>query len=302
MGFFYTEHIVKKKTQPSLHKAVRHHTRMVVVPHKKNQYRPHLIRVPGLMAVAVVVLAMLGLSNMLSTGSVLGDTPNISVAGLLNQSNAVRQSANRAPLELNAKLTRAAELKAADMLTDHYWAHTAPDGTEPWAWFHAVDYSYLAAGENLARDFTTDQGVVAAWMNSREHRNNVLNEGYTQVGFATAEGVLAGSDTTLVVALYATPLEAKDGVVAGSFINTPVGTASIMTRAGYYLQALSPAVLASLVLLMITAAVAFFAHAYRKKLPKAWRTSWRKHHGAYTGLATSCALLLVVLLYSGGQI
>ena len=275
---------------------------MAVVPHKKNHYRPHLIRLHGLSAVAVLVLAMLGLSNVFSTGSVLGDTPNISTAGLLAQSNAVRKSAEQAPLELDARLTQAAELKAADMFTDQYWAHTAPDGTEPWAWFDVVGYTYLAAGENLARDFTTDHGVVAAWMNSREHRNNVLNAGYSQVGFATAEGILDGNETTLVVALYATPLETSNGAVAGSFSSTPVGTASAITQFGYVLQTLSPAVLASLVLLLVTASVAFVAHSYRKKLPKAWQRSWRRHHGAYTGLMASCLVVVVVLLYSGGQI
>lgn len=275
---------------------------MAVVPHKKNNYRPHLIRLHGLSVVVVVVLALLGVSNLLSTGSVLGDTPNISSAGLLTQSNAVRVSANKAPLELSANLTRAAELKANDMLVDQYWAHTAPDGTEPWAWFDAVDYSYLAAGENLARDFTTDQGVVAAWMNSKDHRENVLNEGYSQVGFATTQGMLEGKQTTLVVALYATPLEATTGAVAGSFASTPVGTASAMTQFGYYLQALSPAVLASIVLLLLTAAVAFTAHSYRNQLPKAWKRSWRRHHGAYSGVLASCLVVVVVLLYSGGQI
>lgn len=257
----------------------------------------------GLVAVFIGVFVVLGLYNFNTTGSVLGDTAKISPSGLLAQTNQVRDGANEAQLVLSADLNKAAQLKAYDMLADQYWAHTAPDGTEPWAWFDEVGYSYMAAGENLAKDFTTDKGVVAAWMNSKEHRENVLNAGYSEVGFGVVDGILEGKETKLVVALYGSPAQ---GVVAGStarsFIQAPVGTGSIMARIGYYLQSASPAVLASFILLLITAIVAFVAHAYRKKLPKQWRQGWRQHHGLYTGVASLLLIVTVVTLYSGGQI
>ncbi len=253
--------------------------------------------------VFVIVLTVLGLYNLTSTGSVLGDQANLSAGGLLEQTNSMRTNADEAPLTINTDLANAAQLKAHDMLAKQYWAHTAPDGTEPWAWFDEVGYDYVAAGENLAKDFTTDKGIVAAWMNSKEHRENVLNSGYSEVGFGIVEGVLDGKDTSLVVALYGTPLESSMvGSVKGNFAEAPIGTGSIMTRTGYYLQSLSPAVLASLLLLFITAIVAFVAHTYRRKLPKVWRTSWRQHHGLYSGVISLLLIVTVVTLYSGGQI
>lgn len=294
---------MKKKTQTRLHHKVHHRAKMAVVPHKKNQYRPHLIRTHGLVAVVLIVAAMLGVYNLSSTGKILGNEPNISAAGLLHSTNDTRTKAGQAPLSLSDKLTKAAELKAQDMLEDQYWAHTAPDGTEPWVWFDEVDYSYVAAGENLARDFKTDQGVVAAWMNSKEHRENVLNAGYTEVGFGVVNGMLDGHDTQLVVAMYGAPLKPTvAGKMSGSFAQTPVGSASIMTRTGYYLQSMGPALLASLVLLLATALVAMVAHMYRKKLPKPIRQSWRQHHGLYKAVGTASLAVVVIALYSGGQI
>ena len=294
---------MKKKTHTPLHRTVRHHAKMAVVPHKKNQYRPHLIRVPGLAIVLGIMLISLAVYNVSSSGSVLGDTVKISPSGLLAQTNQARSGAHQAPLALSSRLTKAANLKAHDMLEDQYWAHTAPDGTQPWAWVDQVGYSYVAAGENLAKDFTTDKGVVAAWMNSQEHRDNVLNAGYSEVGFGVVSGVLNGKDTELVVAMYGAPLEpAVAGSMTGSFMQAPIGTGSIMARTGYYLQSVSPAVLASFLLLLITALVAFIAHSYRKKLPKTWQRSWRKHHGLYTGVISLLLIVTVITLYSGGQI
>ena len=42
-------------------------------------------------------------------------------------------------------------------------------------------------------------------MNSPEHRNNILNDSYTDIGIAVENGLIDGKDTTLVVALYGTP-------------------------------------------------------------------------------------------------
>ena len=54
-------------------------------------------------------------------------------------------------------------------------------------------------GENLARGFNSASDVINAWMNSPEHRQNVLSPNYQNVGFAVATGNLSGEDTVLVV-------------------------------------------------------------------------------------------------------
>lgn len=280
---------------------------MALVPHRKNQYRPHLIRRYGLAGVFVFVALLLGGYNLTTTGSVLGDRPHITSQGLLAATNQVRMSYGTQELELNETLSQAAQLKAEDMFRQQYWAHTAPDGTEPWQWFDKAGYAYSDAGENLAKNFMSSQSVVSAWMNSLTHRDNVLDSDYTQVGFSTVGGVLDGKQTQITVALYAKPAEqAVAGATTSSggvVVEPEVGAGvSIAARLGYALQTMSPAALTSFFLLLIVASVAFAAHAYRTKLPRPLQRSWYRHHGLYKGVGTMTLLVVIVALYSGGQI
>jgi hypothetical protein len=79
----------------------------------------------------------------------------------------------------------------------------------------------LYAGENLARGFDSSADVVTAWMNSLEHRANLLSPNYTDIGFAVEDGTLTGSETTLVVQEFGSPYNAE-GIVASS--NSPSPT------------------------------------------------------------------------------
>ncbi len=296
--------IVATKKQTLLHHKIKHHVRMAVVPHKKNNYRPHLIRSHGLVAVAIAVGVLLGSYNLAVTGNVLGDQATITPAGLLVQTNDARQSDGEAPLQLDDRLTKAAYLKAQDMFAKQYWAHNAPDGTQPWKWLGDVNYQYDEAGENLAKGFVTDTATVAAWLKSPEHRANVLKPTYSQVGFASVNGELQGKPTQLVVALYGKPAEA--GTVAGDaterFNEASAPAMSPIARFGYSLQTLSPAILGSIMLIIFTAGVAVAAHMYRKKLPKPLRQSWYRHHGLYKAIGLTSFALIIVSLYTGGQI
>lgn len=131
--------------------------------------------------------------------SVLGISANISLDDLVALTNQQRAQAGLPPLTLDAQLTKAASLKAADMMAKNYWAHNAPDGTTPWVFIKSSGYEYLYAGENLARGFTTAQDAVNAWMASPGHRSNILSPNYKDVGFAVVTGMLTGDDTVLIV-------------------------------------------------------------------------------------------------------
>jgi len=294
--------IVATKKQTPLHHRIKHHVRMAVVPHKKNHYRPHLIRGHGLVAVVLVVgLLQLGY-NTLTTGHVLGDSTGISIAGLLDETNAARASKGEAGLALDEKLTQAASLKAQDMFTHQYWAHNAPDGTQPWKWLGDVGYKYSEAGENLAKGFQGDAATVAAWLHSAEHRANVLNSSYTEVGFAAVNGTLQGKPTTLVVALYGTPAETAVAGASARFEPASIGSMSPITQFGYMIQNLTPAALGSVVLIAFVAFVALLAQVYRKKMPKQLRQGWRQHHGLYKAVGMTSFALMIIALYNGGQI
>ncbi len=278
---------------------------MVFVPHKGNQYRPHLIRRYGILAVLLLVIGIQAGYNVSTTGSVLGSKVTVTDSALLADTNSQRSAQNLPALNINSELSQAAYLKASDMFKQQYWAHVAPDGTTPWVWFSKVDYNYAYAGENLAKNFTTADAATAAWMASPEHKANILDTNYTDVGFAVVSGTLKGESALIIVALYGQPVGQKTvaGVATSTLSAPTLNNMSIVTRLGLAVQSLTPAALGSILLLIAVAGVAFTAHLYRNKLPKAFLTqSWYRHHGIIKVAGMMSLVVVIMAFYSGGQI
>lgn len=143
---------------------------------------------------------------------VLGVSYDITSSQLLYLTNLDRQENGSAPLSLNDKLSLAAAQKAKDMFSEDYWAHNSPSGKTPWVFIKNAGYTYVYAGENLARGFQTSDDVVKAWMASPDHRENMLSKNYTDVGFAVEKGKLLGEDTVLIVEMFgSTTLSPQNG-------------------------------------------------------------------------------------------
>lgn len=294
----------QKTTQPTrLKRTARRHLKLAFVPHAANQFRPHAVRRYGLMTLLLLIIGTQAAYNVTATGTVLGTKTTIASQELLKDTNARREYHGLQALRLNSELSKAAALKAQDMLTQQYWAHVAPDGKTPWYWLEEARYDYVTAGENLARGFTTSGAALSAWMSSSDHRKNILDEGYTDVGFAVADGMLEGKPTTLIVALYGQPAVAP--LTAGTtrpVAAPPHQTLSLMARLGIALQSMTPVVIASMVVLAVFIAVALTAHVYRQKMPKRLRESWYRHHGLLKAGGMVSFAAAMIILYSGGQI
>lgn len=100
--------------------------------------------------------------------------------------NALRTSAGLKELRADDCLTRAAEAKLQEMVELGYWGHYRPsDGAMSWRFLNAEGCRYSAAGENLARGFSTSQQVVAAWEASPSHARNLLDSRFTAAGYAS---------------------------------------------------------------------------------------------------------------------
>ncbi len=303
---------VKQKKKTPIHKIIRHHAKHIFVPHKGNQYRPHLIRWTGLLSVFILVIVVQLGYNFATTGKfeILGRESNVTVSGLLNGTNNERVKSGLGNLEISDTLNQAAFDKASDMFANNYWAHESPSGVTPWSWLAKEGYVYDVAGENLAKNFPDDNTTVAAWMASPSHRANILNDKYTQVGFAVVDGTLEGKNTTLVVAFYGLPAT-KTLAVAGGNTNNPAsyqlgavnsGVGSPISYFGSALQSMNPATLGTLAMLTVVAVVAAAAHHYRYLLPKQMKKSWRVHHGAYKLVGSSLVILAIIVSVGGGQI
>lgn len=137
----------------------------------------------------------------------LGEQATVLAAGeVAALTNNERTARNLPALQINTALTKAAQQKADDMFTRQYFAHIAPDGTDPAKLANSVGYAFLLVGENLALgNFGTDEKLIAAWMNSAGHRANILKPGYTEIGVATVPGTYKGQTTWMAVQEFGTP-------------------------------------------------------------------------------------------------
>ena len=142
-----------------------------------------------------------------TSSQVLGDSTNLSPSGLLANTNLSRTENNEIPLSINSDLMKAAQAKANDMVKLNFWSHNTPNGTTPWTFISNSGYLYQSAGENLAYGFISSQAVMLAWMNSPEHRVNILNPDYRNVGFgiANSPNYQGKGPETVVVAMYGQP-------------------------------------------------------------------------------------------------
>lgn len=293
----------KQVSSVSIFGKIRNFVRLAVVPHRDNDYRPHLIRRYGLVAVIFTVIGLQIGYYSTTNASVLGDKTDITINGLFEQTNQVRLQANIPSLSQNIKLNQAAYLKAQDMFSDQYWSHNAPDGTLPWKWMGDMGYDYNEAGENLSMNYLTTSNVMKAWMNSPEHKENILKANYQDVGFAVVSGILNNRPTTIVVALYAVPAQVAGASTQKTFTEaTPDSQASFLTNAFSLLQFITLAAMAGLSILAFTIIVSASAHTYRDRLPKKLRKSWYRHHGVYKIFVLTIVGSAVMYLCNGGQI
>lgn len=188
---------------------VAHYLAHFLIPHHSNNHRAKLLHPFILIFIALfLVLSQFGLGfvGKATKGQVLGYAANISPSEVIRLTNLKRVEVGLKPLKENSSLSFGAKAKGEYMLEHDFWAHVAPDGTQPWKFFGDVGYKYRYAGENLARDFSNPQAAVDAWMASPTHKENLLSPKYTEIGIGVVEGDLSGVDTTLVVQFFGTQM------------------------------------------------------------------------------------------------
>ncbi|HQV64996.1 MAG TPA: CAP domain-containing protein [Candidatus Paceibacterota bacterium] len=111
-------------------------------------------------------------------------------------------------LKFNAKLTRSANSKSRDMFANQYFAHTSPvDSEKSFAYFiENEQYSFIRISENLAiGEFKTAKQVVDAWMNSPDHRANILFPNYREIGASVQTSKMNGDTVIIIVQHFGIP-------------------------------------------------------------------------------------------------
>ncbi len=178
-------------------------------PHEENNFKARVLHPSGFFLIKVGLIILQLVMQFVITSplpNVLGYSANISVEEVIRLTNVKRAENGLPPLKENTTLDAQALLKGKYMIDHDFWAHVAPDGTEPWYFFKQGGYQYRYAGENLARDFSDATSAVDAWMASPSHRENILSDKYRDIGIGVVEGDLNGVDTTIIVQFMGTKL------------------------------------------------------------------------------------------------
>lgn len=125
---------------------------------------------------------------------VLNEAYETRVVELVNQARA--ENGNLPPVKRAAELDKAARYHATDLGTDNYFEHDTYDRSggslnkvcgafeRMSKWYS----SYNAAGENIAAGYSTPEDVMAGWMGSEGHRENILNPDFMEIGVGYFQG------------------------------------------------------------------------------------------------------------------
>lgn len=110
---------------------------------------------------------------------------------ILQTVNAERRARGVAPLREDPQLTTAASSHSRNMERRNFFSHDDPDKGNLRQRLKAAGVDCTACAENIfstspTRDLA--RAVVRAWMNSRGHRENLLNRMYTHTGVGVETG------------------------------------------------------------------------------------------------------------------
>lgn len=168
------------------------------LPSKENKFYPTIIHPEALILYTILFIFVFFLSFPI-TEKRLGLIANLTQDLIIREINPIRSENGFLILRSNEKLTKAAQLKAEDMVKRDYFSHFGPEGELPWEWIDKTGYDYAVAGENLAIDCASPRALVDALINSPSHAKNILNSYFRDIGVGIAKGEIGGRKTTVVV-------------------------------------------------------------------------------------------------------
>jgi len=154
-------------------------------------------------SISGLLLVVLIVSNLSFANKVRGQNNSQGLAvEIINLTNQERAKNNLAPLAPNAQLLKAAQAKADKIFAEQYFSHNSLDGIKFSAWVREENYRYLIVGENLALGFDNPEAVIKAWMESPDHRANILNPRFKDIGLVVMENNFNGKKTKVIVQYF----------------------------------------------------------------------------------------------------
>ncbi len=168
-------------------------------------------------ALLFTILSAVSAVGVSSSGAAPASTERLPAVetGILHRLNVVRTANGLRPLVVSGALQDAAVSHSRAMLLGGFFEHDSPDGTSFSTrlrkFYSPKGYDTWSVGENLlfASSVVTPAETIEAWMESPEHRDNMLTGRWRDVGIAalqatTAPGAFGGEQTFLVTMDFGT--------------------------------------------------------------------------------------------------
>ena len=128
-----------------------------------------------------VLCLVIFLAAILNARFAFAESPE-SAANLLARVNQTRAEAGFSPLQLNAKLSRAAAAQARHLAESARLSHLGPNDETLGERLQSAEYDYAETAENLASGSADPVRIVSLWRASLGHRRIMLNPAYSEAG------------------------------------------------------------------------------------------------------------------------
>jgi uncharacterized protein YkwD len=111
------------------------------------------------------------------------DTFDQQILDLVNQE---RAKVGADPLSINEQLDQAADLHSQDQASMNNMSHTGSNGSDSGSRIQGAGYQSSYSAENVAYGYPDAEAVMAGWMSSENHRENILNSDLQEIGVGYA--------------------------------------------------------------------------------------------------------------------
>ncbi len=113
------------------------------------------------------------------------NSSNSEVRAVYSLVNQERSNNGLGKLAYRNDLQSAANTRAKEIVSS--FSHTRPNGSACFTAIKETGVSYSAAGENIGKTNGTNSDMMNWWMNSSDHRSNILSEKYTGIAIGCYE-------------------------------------------------------------------------------------------------------------------
>ena len=160
----------------------------------------------GVVVAAAVAWVLVGPAGAVTTGR--STTMQSLESGVLGQINTIRRAHGLVALRISPALDAAARQHTVEMAKDGYFSHSSANGgtfDRRIGRYYPANSHYWSVGENLLWCSPNVDAVSALqmWMNSPEHRANLLMPRWREIGVsavhvASAPGTYGGHEVTII--------------------------------------------------------------------------------------------------------